>query len=93
MNEWGVVGVVIALVGLIVTIAGPLAKVSAQLSKNSAIQDGILARLDKLEIADKDFQESARQAHSRIHGRIDDVEDKVNDHEVRITTLEKSGGN
>ena len=84
---------VIALVGLIVTIAGPLAKVSAQLSKNSAIQDGILARLDKLEIADKDFQESARQAHSRIHGRIDDVEDKVNDHEVRITTLEKSGGN
>lgn len=92
MNEWGVVGVVIALVGLIATIAGPLAKVSAQLSKNSAIQDGMLDRLNKLENADKEFQESARQAHSRIHDRIDGVEEKVNDHEVRITTLEKSGG-
>ena len=92
MSEWGVVGVIIALVGLIATIAGPLAKVSAQLSKNSAIQDGMLDRLDKLEQADKEFQESTRQARARLHDRIDDVAGQVNDHEVRITTLEKTGG-
>ena len=88
MNEWGVVGVIIALVGLIVTVAGPMIKVSSNLTKISTILDSITQRVDKLEGADKDFQESTRQARGRLHDRIDGVEDKVNDHEVRITTLE-----
>jgi len=91
MTEWGVVGVLAAVVGLIVTVAGPMIKGSSNLTKISTILDSVTDRLNKLEVADKDFQESARQIHSRIHGRIDDMEDMVNDHEVRITTSEKSG--
>ena len=92
MTEWGVVGVLAAVVGLIVTVAGPMIKGSSNLTKISTILDSVTDRLNKLEVADKDFQESARQAHSRIHGRIDAVEDMVNDHEVRITTIEKTAG-
>lgn len=93
MNEWGVVGVLIAIVGLVVTVAGPMIKVSSNLTKISTILDSVTERLNKLEVADKDFQESTRQARARLHERIDAVDGKVNDHEVRITTLEKSGGN
>lgn len=91
MSEWGVVGVIIALVGLIVTVVAPMIKVNSALTKTSTILDSVTDRLDKLETADKDFQGSARQAHSRIHDRIDEVDTKVNNHEVRITTLEHAG--
>ena len=33
----------------------------------------------------------SREAHKRLHGRIDEVEDKVDDHESRITVLEAKG--
>jgi len=93
MTEWGVVGVIIALVGLIAAVVGPMVKVSSTLTKVSTVLDSITRRVDKLENADKDYQESSRQARARIHGRIDEVDSRVNDHEVRITTLEKAGGN
>jgi len=93
MTEWGVVGVIIALVGLIAAVVGPMVKVSSTLTKVSTVLDSITGRVDKLENADKDYQESTRQARARIHDRIDEVDSRVNDHEVRITTLEKTGGN
>lgn len=92
MTEWGVVGVIVAIVGLIVTVAGPMIKVSSNLTKISTILDSITARVDKLEGADRDFQESTRQARGRLHERIDEVAGQVNNHEVRITTLENTGG-
>ena len=88
MNEWGVVGVIIALVGLIAAVVGPMIKVSSSLTKITTILDSVIARLNNLETADKEFQESNRQGRARLHERIDGVEDKVNDHEVRITSLE-----
>ncbi|RKJ40217.1 hypothetical protein D7X94_08710 [Acutalibacter sp. 1XD8-33] len=88
MNEWGVVGVIVALVGLIAAVVGPMIKVSSTLTRISTILDGATERLNKLETADRDFQESARQAHSRLHDRIDGVDSRVNNHEVRISTLE-----
>ncbi len=93
MNEWGVVGVIIALVGLIAAVVGPMVKVSSTLTKVSTVLDSITERVNKLEGADKDYQESARQARARIHDRIDDVEEHVNNHEVRISTLESAGKN
>lgn len=93
MNEWGVVGVIISLVGIVAAVVGPMIKVSASLTKSSTILDSVVTRLDKLEDADKEFVESSRQYRTHIHKRIDGVEDKVNNHEVRITTLEKTGGN
>lgn len=91
MNEWGVVGVIIALVGLIAAVVGPMIKVTSTLTKITTILDNVLDRVNKLEEADKEFQDVTRQARGRIHDRIDDVVGQVNDHEVRITTLEKAG--
>lgn len=92
MNEWGVVVVIIALVGLIAAVVGPMIKVSSSLTKITTILDSVTDRLNKLEGADKDFQESTRQARARLHDRIDEVDHKVNNHEVRITSLEQSKG-
>lgn len=92
MNEWGVVSVIIALVGLIAGVAGPMIKVSSNLTKISTILDSITQRVDKLEGADRDFQESSRQARGRLHERIDEVDHRVNNHEVRLSSLEQSKG-
>lgn len=92
MSEWGVIGVIISLVGLIAAVVGPMIKVSSSLTKITTILDSVTDRLNKLEGADKDFQESTRQARARLHDRIDGVEGKVNNHEVRITSLENAKG-
>ncbi len=92
MNEWGVVGVIVVLIGLVAAVVGPMIKVSSALTKVSTVLDSITERVKKLETADKDYQESARQARARLHDRIDGVEEHVNNHEVRITSLEKAGG-
>ena len=92
MTEWGGVGVIAALVGLIMAVVGPMIKVSSSLTKVTTILDSVTERLNKLEGADKDFQESTRQARARLHERIDEVAGQVNNHEVRITTLENTGG-
>ena len=92
MNEWGVVGVVIALVGLITAVVGPMIKVSSSLTKVTTILDSVTDRLNKLETADKDFQESSQQARDRLYDRINKVEDNAHTLEVRISNLEQVKG-
>ena len=49
MTEWGVVGVIIALVGLIATIVPPLTKLTQSITKLTVVVD----RLDAEQSADK----------------------------------------
>ncbi len=90
MNEWGVVSVIVVLVGLVAAVVGPMIKVSSTLTKVSTVLDSITERVSRLENDDKDYQEAARQSRARLHERIDGVEEHVNNHEVRISTLESA---
>lgn len=81
MTEWGVVGVIIALVGLFFTVAKPVIKLSNTISK----LDDTCERLDA---QFRTFEINNRDSHRRIWEHNDGQDDIINDHEKRITILE-----
>ena len=85
MTEWGVVGVIIAVVGLFFTVGKPVITLNTSITK-------LTVTVDRLQ---KDYDDLKKQAHSEVndlavknsdsHRRI---HDKLDDHEQRITDLE-----
>lgn len=85
MTEWGVVGVLIAIVGLFFTVGKPVITLNTSITK-------LTVTVDRLQ---KDYDDLKKQAHSEVndlavknsdsHRRI---HDKLDDHEQRITDLE-----
>ncbi|WP_373118022.1 hypothetical protein [Holdemania massiliensis] len=85
MTEWGVVGVLIAVVGLFFTVGKPVINLNTSITK-------LTVTVDRLQ---KDYDDLKKQAHSEVndlavknsdsHRRI---HDKLDDHEQRITDLE-----
>lgn len=85
MSEWGVVGVLIAVVGLFFTVGKPVITLNTSITK-------LTVTVDRLQ---KDYDDLKKQAHSEVndlavknsdsHRRI---HDKLDDHEQRITDLE-----
>lgn len=84
MNEWGVVGVIIALVGLGATVLKPIITLNTSIVKLT----------ERMERVSGDLNEINRQNtenHKRIWDRIDEHGDKLLDHEERIDHLENLG--
>lgn len=82
MTQWDVVLVITALVGLGVAIVTPLIKLNTSITKLSTLLDGLTG--DMRELTDKNTK-----SHQRIWDKLDEHEESVNDHEIRITVLEK----
>lgn len=82
MTQWDVVLVITALVGLGVAIVTPLIKLNTSITKLSTLLDGLAGDMRKL-------TEKNAKSHERIWDRLDEQEENVNDHETRITVLEK----
>lgn len=81
MTEWGVVGVIIALVGLGAAIIKPII----------ALNTSIISLTTKLAQMNENLDEfNARNAksHERIWKHNDDQDATLDDHEHRITVLE-----
>ena len=85
MTEWGVVGVIIAVVGLFFTVGKPVINLNTSITK-------LTVTVDRLQ---KDYDDLKKRAHAEAsalavknsdsHRRI---HDKLDDHEQRITDLE-----
>lgn len=85
MSEWGVVGVLIAIVGLFFTVGKPVITLNTSITK-------LTVTVEQLQ---KDYDDLKKQAHEEVndlavknadsHRRI---HDKLDDHEHRIADLE-----
>ena len=71
MTEWGVFGVVAALVSFVVAITAPMMKLNSNITRLSTIIEQFSRRIDKLEQQDETTQVSNREARRRLHERID----------------------
>ena len=49
MTEWGVVGVIVALVGFLAATAGPLLKLNGAITRLTVAVEGFQKSLDKLD--------------------------------------------
>lgn len=82
MTEWGVVLVIVTLVGLFSGILAPIIKLNTAIVK---LIDSVNA-LDKSLSA---LNESNTRTHKRIWEKLDEHNDKINNHESRLLLIEK----
>ena len=82
MTEWGVFGVVIALVGFAATFLAPALKLNSSITKLTVTVERLVKDMS-------DQRESKSKAHERLWDKNDEQDKALNDHETRITTLER----
>ena len=80
--EWQVVTVIIALVGLVTAIAAPLIRLNNNITKLTVMLDQALERLTKQE-------ENSHISHKRIWDKNEEQDKMLNDHEKRISFIER----
>ena len=81
MTEWGVVGVIIALVGLMATVVPPIVKLNSSIVK---LTDSVANIMQGLESFKKRYADHLNE----LKAEDEKLWDGINDHEHRITILE-----
>ena len=82
MTEWGVFGVIAALVTFGVLVGAPLLKLNTNITRLNVI----------LEVLQKQFQDEHNgneKEHTALWDECEKHGDSIADHETRITVLEK----
>ena len=85
MTDWAALSVIAALAGVAISLVTPILKLNTVITKLSATVEGLARNLETL------TGDNSR-SHARLHGRIDEVEDAAERHEVRLSVLEQRQG-
>lgn len=88
MTEYQVIGVIVTLVGLGVAIITPIIKLNTNIVKLTDAVNALREAHDKM---DKTNTEEHKLLHERINHRKkenEELDDRVSDHENRISILE-----
>ena len=80
--EWQVVGVIVVLVGLVGSIIGPVIKLNSSITRLTVTMERLVKDVDVI-------KENSHDAHQRLWEKNDEQDKIINDHETRITSLEK----
>lgn len=81
MNEWEVVGVMIALISFVTAIVAPIIKLNTTITKLTVI-------VDSLSNAQKKLDTDAATEHAKLWNSIGKQDEELHDHDKRITKLE-----
>jgi len=81
VTEWGVIGVIVALVGLFMTVVKPVVNLTKTITRLTVVVD----RLDKGMDAQRN---DAHDAHKRLWEHNETQDKRLDDHEQRIGQLE-----
>lgn len=82
MNEWSVVGVLVVVVGLFLSVGAPVIQLNSTITKLSTLVQSIQDRQARQERDNTD-------SHLRLWKHNDGQDAVLNDHETRITILER----
>ncbi|OUN81937.1 hypothetical protein [Gemmiger sp. An50] len=82
MNEWSVVGVLVVVVGLFLSVGAPVIRLNSTITKLSTLVEGLRDRQVQQEQNNSD-------SHRRIWKHNEEQDAVLNDHETRITILER----
>ena len=85
MNEWTVVTVIVSLVGLLAAVATPIIKLNATITKLATQMENFINGLNEFKGRYTNQLTECKRTH-------DDLYDKVENHEQRITVLETTKG-
>lgn len=81
MTEWGVVGVIIALVGLGAAIIKPVVSLTRSITQLTVVVEGLRADMDEQ-------RKHSRESHQKLWAHNESQDKELEDHERRIGVLE-----
>ena len=84
MTEWGVVGVVIALVGLMATVIKPAISLTQATTKLTVMVGELRRELDE-------HASQSRTSRQKLWDKNNKQDEIIQNHEVRIARLEDGG--
>lgn len=82
MTEWDIVTVLAAVVGLFAAVGAPVIRLNATMTRLSALVEQLEKKVEKQGTESK-------ESHRRLWAHNDEQDEKLNDHEKRITILER----
>ena len=82
MQEWDVVGVMIALIALMTAVITPIVKLTHAITK-------LTSSLENMEKGVEQLAVNNRNAHERIWNYTHEQDAKLGDHESRIRVMEE----
>lgn len=82
MNEWQVFLVIVAIVTFLIAVGAPVIKLNTSIVR-------LIERLKSLDSGLEELSIKNTKSHERIWKHNDDQDEKIRDHETRITLLEK----
>ena len=85
MNEWNVVGVLVVVAGLFLSVGAPVIRLNSTLTTLSTLVEAVQSRQDRQE-------RDNTNSHRRLWKHNDEQDAALNDHETRITILERKEG-
>lgn len=81
MTEWGVVGVVAALVGLLGAVLPPILRLNASITRLTVSVEALTTDL-------RDLNDQNAQSHARLWAHSDAQDRRLAEHEQRIVRIE-----
>ena len=88
VNEWGVVGVLIALGGLGGAVIKPMLSLNTAIVKLTEAVNSLKEDIAGIKKEMGEFVNGNHNSHVRIHNRIDECEDELRNQKSRIEKLE-----
>ena len=88
VNEWGVVGVIIALVGLGGVVIKPMLSLNTAIVKLTEAVNSLKEDIAGIKKEMGEFVNGNHNSHVRIHERIDNCNVELKNHESRLEKLE-----
>lgn len=85
MNEWQVIGVIIALVGLLSAIVAPIIKINTAAVKLTAAVDGLEKTVSGISADNK-------EEHNELWQVVDKHDTQLADHDKRLAIIEHKEG-
>lgn len=82
MTQWDIVTVLAAVVGLFAAVGAPVIKLNATMTRLSTLVENLEKKVEKQAAESK-------ESHRRLWAYNDSQDEKLNDHEKRITILER----
>lgn len=84
MTEWEVVGVLVVLLGLVASVTAPMIKLNSTITR-------LTTQMEHFSESMEEFKTQYSEQLREFKGVHEDLYDKVDNHEHRITVLEEGG--
>ena len=89
MTEWGVFGVVVALVGFAVAIITPILKLNTNITRLTVTMEHLVKEMGGQSKEMKEIREKNHKSHERLWDKNEQQDKALENHETRIKVLEE----